>query len=145
MLNDNSEALLTEGKLYNAEVILGNPLKKCSGHGICKVIALTQNTLDSCSCTYKVPSKLNISTDIVTVYLPRTVITPCVYNTHFKGGVVLVSMDIPIIGVEDQVVIGAGYYFVSIKPEFYVVQLYRLRRSNIQKTKFNHELEVSSY
>ncbi|MCG8328284.1 MAG: hypothetical protein MI974_11395 [Chitinophagales bacterium] len=80
-----------------ADVVFGDPRKKCAGHGICRVTTLGALVEEGCGCLYTMAFlRLNEFNDTITFSFPVELIHRELRETYFKNNTFLMEEDVSI-------------------------------------------------
>lgn len=80
-----------------ADVVFGDPQRKCAGHGICRVTTLGALLEENCGCLYTMAFlRLNESNNTITFFFPIELIHRELQKTYFSNSTFLMEGDVSI-------------------------------------------------
>lgn len=110
-----------------ADVVFGDPRKKCAGHGICRVTTMGALLEENCGCLYTMAFLiLNESNDTITFSFPVELIHRELLETYFANSTFLMEEDVSICSSvikSRAIVLKKGIYNVIADENYLVVTI----------------------
>ena len=118
-----------------ADVVFGDPRKKCAGHGICRVTTLGALLEEDCGCLYTMAFlRLNESNDTITFSFPVELIHRELRKTYFADNTFLMEEDVSIgssVINGREVLLKRGIYSVAIDENYLTVTIRFTRKEDL--------------